>query len=80
MDFSPSSQQRFAIFADQPHAFADVRVFHPHGPDECRMPVVSLQIDLGFSVSENMHMGWFMVVDENDDPEPCGTKNGHHPQ
>ena len=43
--------------------------FIPTDQTNAGMAVFSLQIDLDFSVTENMHMRSFVVVNENDNPE-----------
>jgi hypothetical protein len=58
----PSREERLAIFFHQPQAFADVGVLHADSPDQFGFAVYAGEIDLGFSITEDVDMRRFMIV------------------
>jgi len=78
MDFPPSCKKLLLLVADHLHGTAQIVRLHAFGPDESRNPVRSDQIDLGLPITEHMHMGWLVIVREDDDAQTMRTVNRNH--
>jgi hypothetical protein len=69
MDFPPFGKKQLLLVADQLHGALQIGRLHVFGPDKGRGTVSPDQVDLGLTVSEHMHMGWFVIVVEDDDAQ-----------
>jgi len=70
MNIPPFCKKLLLLIADQLHGPPQVIRLHSFGPDKAWNPVRPDQINLGLSITKHMHMGWFMIVCENDDAQP----------
>jgi hypothetical protein len=70
MELPPLCEKLFLLVADHLHGAAQVIRFHPFGLNKDGNPVRADQINLGLSITEHMHMGWLMIVCEDDDALP----------
>jgi len=67
MDFPPFGKRLFPLVTDQLHGTAQIVRRHAFGPNKGRKTIGPDEVDPGLSVPEHMHMGWFVVISEDDD-------------
>jgi hypothetical protein len=75
MDFPPFGKKLFPLVTDQLHGTAQIVRLHAFGPNKGRKTIRPDEVDLGLSVPEHMHMGWFVVVSEDDDAQTMRPGN-----
>lgn len=55
------------------HCASDIAAFHSVDPDQLGHAIGGREIDLGLAVAEDMDMGGFVVIDEDDDAQSMGS-------
>ena len=78
MDIPPSGQKVVASLCYEANRLTDFRAFHSLGLDQLRPITGADEIDLCMTVAENMHMGRFVVVEVDDDPQAVCPEYGDH--
>lgn len=78
MNLSPSGQKVVASLCNESNRLTDFRAFHSLDPDQLRPITGADEIDLRMTVAEDMHMGWFVVVEVDDDPQAVCSEYGDH--
>ena len=78
MDFPPSGKKWFLLITDDPHRPAQIVCFHALHPHKRRKTIRPDQVDLGVTVTEHMHMGWFVIVGKDDGAQTLRTKDTDH--
>lgn len=63
---------------DDLHGSTYIVPFHALSPDKNWSPVKPDQIDLDLPITEHMHMGWLMIVCEDDDTQTMRSVYGDH--
>jgi hypothetical protein len=70
MDFLPADQQIILLLGNQFHNAADVAPLHAINPNQFWTATGSQKINLGLTVTKNMDMGWFVIIQEDDNANP----------
>lgn len=78
MDLPPSGQKVVASLCYEADRLTDFRTFHSLDPDQLRPITGADEIDLRVTVAEDMHMGRFVVVEIDDDPQAVCSEYGDH--
>jgi hypothetical protein len=78
MDILPPGQQQRLLLKNNPHSAADFSAGHAFSPDQFRCVVSAVQIDLGMAITENVDMGWQVIVYEDDHAQAVGAKYSDH--
>src|SRR4051794_32503995 len=80
MDVLPPRKQQGLLRDNDPHGPANLGAGHALGPNQLGASVGAPQIDLGLTVTKDVHVRRLVIIDEDDHPQPTGKKNGDHPQ
>jgi hypothetical protein len=78
MEFPPLGKKLVLLVADQLHGAPQIVGLHIFSPNKSWRTVRPDQVDLGMTIPEHMHMGWFMVVCEDDDAQPMRSIDRDH--
>jgi hypothetical protein len=69
MDILPSHEKQLVLLCHHAHGAADFGTGHAVCPDKFGCAICPGQVDLGFTVTEDVDMGRFVIVDKNDHPQ-----------
>jgi hypothetical protein len=78
MDILPPGQQHRLLFNHDPNRAADPGSGHAISPNQFRSSACSEQIDLGVTVTEDVHVSRLVIVDEDDNAQAVGMQDGDH--
>jgi hypothetical protein len=78
MDLLPPSQQQHLLLKINPHSTADLNAGHTFDPNKFRGAIGTSQIDLGMTVTEDVNMGWLVIVDKDDHAQAMSAKYSDH--
>jgi hypothetical protein len=78
MNVPPPGQQYRPSLANDPHRATHLAARHTIGPDQVRRAIGTQRIDLGLTVTEDVDVRRRVIINENDDAQAMGAKDGDH--
>jgi hypothetical protein len=78
MYVSPSRKECFSVLSHNGHRAAHFVSLHIRRPDQLGRSAPTCQVDLGVPITEDMHVGRFVVIAEDNDAQPMRAMNGDH--
>jgi len=79
MNPPPPFQQEDLLLHHNVHRSPKLRPAHAYDEDQLGFARSASEIDLRFAVTEHMHVGRFIIVDENHEAQPVSAVYGDDP-
>jgi hypothetical protein len=78
MNVLPPGEQLLLLLDHDPNGSANLTVRHAVSPDQFSHAIGTQQIYLRVTVTEDVDVGWRVIVNEDDHTQAASTKHGDH--